>query len=165
MADLRETIAAAMKDALKAKDQTALATMRLISAALKDRDIAARGSGNQDGITDEEILSMMQTMIKQRNESAKMYRDGNRPELADAEEAEIGIIPGFLPAQLGEAEITASVCARPRKYFDKKASRELSTPPEKATSAPGHSLNQSRSLFKSLISRKLASNFTTVNLD
>ena len=72
MADLREGIATAMKDALKAKDQTALATMRLISAALKDRDIAARGSGNQDGITDEEILSMMQTMIKQRTESAKM---------------------------------------------------------------------------------------------
>jgi uncharacterized protein YqeY len=111
MADLREGIAAAMKDALKAKDQTALATMRLISAALKDRDIAARGSGNQDGITDEEILSMMQTMIKQRTESAKMYRDGNRPELAEAEEAEIGIITGFLPAQLGEAEITAAIDA------------------------------------------------------
>ena len=109
MADLREGIATAMKDALKAKDQTALATMRLISAALKDRDIAARGSGNQDGITDEEILSMMQTMIKQRTESAKMYRDGNRPELAEAEEAEIGIITGFLPAQLGEAEITAAI--------------------------------------------------------
>ena len=109
MLNLRETIAAAMKDALKAKDQTALATMRLISAALKDRDIAARGSGNQDGISDEEILSMMQTMIKQRNESAKMYRDGNRPELADAEEAEIRIITGFLPTQLGEAEIKAAI--------------------------------------------------------
>lgn len=111
MANLREDIASAMKDALKAKDQTALATMRLISAALKDRDIAARGSGNQDGIPDEEILSMMQTMIKQRNESAKMYRDGNRPELAEAEEAEIQIITGFLPAQLGEAEMTAAIDA------------------------------------------------------
>jgi uncharacterized protein YqeY len=109
MANLREDIASAMKDALKAKDQTALATMRLISAALKDRDIAARGSDNQDGIPDEEILSMMQTMIKQRNESAKMYRDGNRPELAKAEEAEIQIITGFLPAQLGEAEMTAAI--------------------------------------------------------
>ena len=109
MANLREDIASAMKDALKAKNQTALATMRLISAALKDRDIAARGSGNQDGISDEEILSMMQTMIKQRNESAKMYRDGNRPELAEAEEAEIQIITGFLPAQLGEAERTAAI--------------------------------------------------------
>ena len=63
MANLREEIASAMKNALKAKDQAALATMRLISAALKDRDIAARGNGNQDGIGDDEILSMMQTMI------------------------------------------------------------------------------------------------------
>lgn len=109
MANLREEIAAAMKAALKAKDQAALATMRLISAALKDRDIAARGGGNQDGIGDEEILSMMQTMIKQRTESAKMYRDGNRPELAEAEEAEIEIITRFLPAQLGEAEISAAI--------------------------------------------------------
>ena len=111
MANLREDIATAMKDALKAKDQTALATMRLISAALKDRDIAARGSGNQDGISDEEILSMMQTMIKQRNESAKMYRDGNRPELAEGEEAEIQIIIGFLPAQLGDVEMTTVIDA------------------------------------------------------
>ena len=104
MATLREDIAAAMKEAMKAKDQAALATLRLISAALKDRDIAARGNGNQDGIGDDEILSMLQTMIKQRSESAKMYRDGNRPELADAEEAEIVIVTGFLPPQLDEAE-------------------------------------------------------------
>ena len=111
MANLREDIASAMKDALKAKDQAALATMRLISAALKDRDIAARGNGNHDGIADDEILSMMQTMIKQRIESAKMYREGNRPELADAEEAEIRIISEFLPAQLGEADIAAAIAA------------------------------------------------------
>ena len=111
MANLREDIASAMKDALKAKDQAALATMRLISAALKDRDIAARGNGNHDGIADDEILSMMQTMIKQRTESAKMYREGNRPELADAEEAEIRIISEFLPAQLGEADIAAAITA------------------------------------------------------
>ena len=109
MANLREEIASAMKNAMKAKDQAALATMRLISAALKDRDIAARGNGNHDGIGDDEILSMMQTMIKQRTDSAKMYRDGNRPELAEAEEAEITIITGFLPAQLGEAEIEAAI--------------------------------------------------------
>lgn len=111
MVNLREDIASAMKGALKAKDQTALATMRLISAALKDRDIAARGNGNHDGIADDEILSMMQTMIKQRTESAKMYREGNRPELADAEEAEIRIISDFLPAQLGEADIAAAITA------------------------------------------------------
>jgi len=111
MANLREDVAAAMKDALKAKDQAALATMRLISAALKDRDIAARGNGNPDGIGDDEILSMMQTMIKQRTESAKMYRDGGRPELAEAEEAEIQIITGFLPTQLGAAEVDAAIAA------------------------------------------------------
>ena len=108
MATLREDIASAMKDAMKAKDQAALATLRLISAALKDRDIAARSNGNQDGISDDEILSMLQTMIKQRHESAKMYRDGNRPELAESEEAEIAIITGFLPAQLGAAEVACS---------------------------------------------------------
>ena len=111
MANLREDISAAMKTALKAKDQIALATLRLISAALKDRDIAARGNGNQDGIGDDEILSMMQTMIKQRTDSAKMYRDGNRPELAEAEEAEITIITGFLPAQLDHAEVDAAIAA------------------------------------------------------
>jgi len=111
MANLREDISVAIKTALKAKDQAALATLRLISAALKDRDIAARGNGNQDGISDDEILSMMQTMIKQRTDSAKMYRDGNRPELAEAEEAEITIITGFLPAQLDDAQVDEAIAA------------------------------------------------------
>jgi uncharacterized protein YqeY len=77
---MRENIAAAMKQALKDKDQAALGTMRLIMAALKDRDIAARGNGNPDGISDDDILGLLQTMIKQRTESAKMYNDGGRPE-------------------------------------------------------------------------------------
>ena len=106
---MRETITAAMKQALKDKDQTALSTMRLIMAALKDRDIAARGNGNLDGISDGDILGMLQTMIKQRSESAKMYRDGNRPELADAEDAEIAIIQGFLPVQLSAEEMQEAV--------------------------------------------------------
>ena len=72
MATLREDIASAMKEAMKAKDQAALATLRRISAALKDRDIAARGNGNHEGISDDEILSMLQTMIKQRHESASV---------------------------------------------------------------------------------------------
>ena len=104
-----ERITDAMKQALKAKDQAALGTMRLIMAALKDRDIAARGNGNQDGISDDDILSMLQTMIKQRNESAKMYRDGDRMELAKAEEAEIAIIQSFLPAQLDEVAMNAAI--------------------------------------------------------
>ena len=108
---MRERITDAMKQALKAKDQAALGTMRLIMAALKDRDIAARGNGNQDGISDDDILSMLQTMIKQRNESAKMYRDGDRMELAQAEEAEIAIIQSFLPAQLDEVAMNAAIKA------------------------------------------------------
>ena len=106
---MRETISAAMKQALKDKDQTALSTMRLIMAALKDRDVAARGNGNLDGISDGDILGLLQTMIKQRTESAKMYRDGGRPELADAEDAEIVIIQGFLPVQLTADELQEAV--------------------------------------------------------
>ena len=106
---MRENIANALKEALKAKDQVALSTMRLISAALKDRDIAARGNDNPDGISVEEILSMLQTMIKQRSESAKLYRDGDRPELADSEEAEIEIIKRFLPTQLSLDETRQAI--------------------------------------------------------
>ena len=102
---MRENIANALKEALKAKDQVALSTMRLIVAALKDRDIVARGNDNPDGISDEEILGMLQTMIKQRTESAKLYRDGDRPELAANEEAEIEIIKNFMPVQLSADEM------------------------------------------------------------
>jgi uncharacterized protein len=108
---MRENIAAAAKQALKDKDQVALGTMRLIMAALKDRDIAARGNGNSDGISDGDILGLLQTMIKQRTESAKMYNDGGRPELAAAEEAEIAIIRGFLPAQLSDDEMKLAIAA------------------------------------------------------
>ena len=108
---MRENIAAAMKQALKEKDQVALSTMRLIMAALKDRDIAARGNGNPDGISDGDILGLLQTMIKQRNESAKIYRDGKRPELAEAEEAEITIIKSFLPAQLDDEEMRTAIAS------------------------------------------------------
>ena len=106
---MRIHIATAMKQALRNKDQIALGTMRLILAALKDRDIAARGNGNPDGISDDEIFGLLQTMIKQRNESAKMYRDAGRPALADAEEAEIAIIKGFLPTQLNDEEMQAAI--------------------------------------------------------
>ena len=108
---MRENISNALKEALRAKDRVALSTMRLIAAALKDRDIAARGNDNPDGISDDEILGMLQTMIKQRTESAKMYRDGDRPELAASEEAEIEIIKNFLPAQLSTNEMTEAIAA------------------------------------------------------
>ena len=106
---MRERIAQAMKDALKSKDQATLSTIRLIVAALKDRDIAARSDNNHDGISDDEILSMLQTMIKQRNESAKMYEDGGHPELADAEKAEIVLIQQFLPEQLSKDDIEKAI--------------------------------------------------------
>ena len=106
---MRDKIAGAMRKALKNKDQQVLSTVRLIMAALKDRDIAARGSGNPDGISDEDILGMLQTMIKQRNESAKMYREGSRPELAVTEEQEIEIIKTFMPAQLTEEEMQQAI--------------------------------------------------------
>lgn len=109
--DKRTEINAALKDAMKAKDEVATGTIRLIVAAMKDRDIAARGTGNADGIGDAELLSMMQTMIKQRLESADVYKKAGRPELAAREEAEIEIIKRFLPQQMSEAEIRDKVAA------------------------------------------------------
>ena len=107
--DKREEFNAALKDALKNKDQTVLSTVRLITAALKDRDIAARGQGKADGIDEAEILSMLQSMIKQRQESAKTYCDAGREELAEREEAEIEVIQRFLPAQLSDDEGGAAI--------------------------------------------------------
>jgi uncharacterized protein YqeY len=102
---------AALKEAMKNKDQTALSTIRLILAALKDRDIAARTSSNSEGIDNTEILSLLQSMVKQRQESAKIYCDAGREELAEREEAEIHIIQGFLPKQLSAEEVSAAIDA------------------------------------------------------
>ena len=107
--DKRSEFNAALKEALKAKDQTAMSTIRLILAALKDRDIAARGQGKADGVDENEILSMLQSMIKQRQESAKVYCDAGREELAEREEAEIEVIQKFLPQQLGEEDVSAAI--------------------------------------------------------
>jgi len=107
--DKRSELNAAMKDAMKNKNQTALSTIRLITAAMKDRDIAARGNGKADGIEDDEILSMLQSMIKQRQESAQTYCDAGREELAEREEAEIEVIKKFLPQQLAEEEVNAAI--------------------------------------------------------
>ena len=106
---MRDKISSSMKDALKAGDKVALSTIRLIAAALKDRDITARGNGISEGISDNEILLMLQTMIKQRRESSVMYRDAGRNELAETEELEIKIIEEFLPEQLGEDEIKVAI--------------------------------------------------------
>lgn len=106
---LRQDLPQALKTALKEKDERAVSTLRLILAALKDRDIAARGKGEDGGIGDDEILQMLQTMVKQRRESIELYEKGGRLELADQEREEIGIIERFLPAQLGDDEIARAV--------------------------------------------------------
>ena len=93
-----------MKDAMRSKDHVALATIRLILAALKDKDIVARGEGKVEGIPDNEILSMLQSMIKQRKESSKTYAEAERYDLAEREETEIKVIEQFLPKQFGESE-------------------------------------------------------------
>ena len=105
MTDKRTEITAAMKDAMKAKDELTLSTTRLILSKMKDLDIEDRVKGNPNGIGDAQILSMMQGMIKQRQESAKVYIEGKRPELAEKENNEIKIIEKFLPSQLSDAEI------------------------------------------------------------
>jgi len=99
---LRNQLNDALPTAMKAKDSRAVGTVRLILAALKDRDIAARGKGNTEGIDETEILQMLQTMIKQRNESIEMYEKGYRMELAQQEREEIEIIRRFLPEQMTE---------------------------------------------------------------
>ncbi|MCK5622351.1 MAG: GatB/YqeY domain-containing protein [Alphaproteobacteria bacterium] len=106
---LRESLKDELKKSMLAKEQRATATLRLILAALKDRDIAGRSKGQTDGIGEDEILSMLQTMIKQRRESIEMYNKGGREELAKQEEEEIGIIERFLPAQMDDAAIEAAI--------------------------------------------------------
>ncbi len=106
---LREKFKDMLKDAMKSRNERATATLRLIQAALKDRDIAARGRGKMDGIDEAEILSMLQTMIKQRKESISHFEKGGRLELAQQEQEEIAVIEGFLPKQMGDAEAAKAV--------------------------------------------------------
>jgi len=106
---LRNELSEALPTAMKAKDQRAVSTVRLILAALKDRDIAARGKGNTDGIEENEILQMLQTMIKQRNESIEMYEKGARMELAQQEREEIEVIKRFLPKQMTEDDAAKAI--------------------------------------------------------
>lgn len=102
---LRDKFQEQLKVAMHARDELAASTLRLIIAAMKDRDIAARSKGNWDGIPEDEILSMLQSMIKQRHESIKMYDIGKRADLAEREAAEIRVIETFLPKQLSEDEV------------------------------------------------------------
>lgn len=105
---LREDLQNALKEAMKAKDMTTVSAVRLIIAGQKEKDVIARGAGKECA-SDADLLSMMQTMIKQRTESAKIYKEGNRPELATKEEAEIAVIERFLPKQLNEEETKKAI--------------------------------------------------------
>lgn len=107
---MRERLSAALKEALRAGDKQRLSTIRLIQAALKDKDIEARGAGKGE-TSEEEILSLLQKLIKQRQESAKIYAENGRAELAEQENAEAAIIASFLPVQLDETETDAAIVA------------------------------------------------------
>jgi uncharacterized protein YqeY len=106
---LRERLSDAVKEAMKARQQKRLSTLRLVTAALKDRDIANRTEESREGISDDEILSLLAKMIKQREESAETYDKGGRPELAAGEREEIGIIREFMPKQMTDDDVTAAV--------------------------------------------------------
>lgn len=101
----REEFSEKLKESQKSKDTIAISTIRLILAALKDRDIAVREKGNSQGVEDAEILQMLQSMIKQRHESSKTYSDAGRCDLAEREEAEIDVIRSFMPKQLSDQEV------------------------------------------------------------
>ena len=107
---LREQINDGLKTAMKAKDEKVrVATLRLINAAIKDRDIAARGKDCCDGASDDEILALLSKMVKQREESAAAFEKGCRPELAEQERAEIDVIREFLPKQMSDEETQSAV--------------------------------------------------------
>lgn len=106
---LREQFNEQMKEAMKAKDTRRLSTLRMILAGLKDKDIANRTETSREGISDDEILSFLSKMIKQREDSMTAFVVGNRPELADAERAEIEIIREFMPRQMSEEDAKAAI--------------------------------------------------------
>ncbi len=106
---MREKLNIALKEAMKAKDTRKVGTLRLILAAIKDRDIAARSEDRMEGVSDDEILQILQKMVKQRRESFTTYEEAGRLDLAEQEQEEIEIIDSFLPRQMSEDEIKAAV--------------------------------------------------------
>lgn len=105
---LRDEINTSLKEAMKAQDKRRLGTLRLVNAAIKDRDIEARGHG-KDPLSNDELLGLLAKMIKQREESAKVYEEAGRVDLATQEREEIAVIQSFLPAQMSEAESQAAI--------------------------------------------------------
>mgnify|MGYP000719138014 CR=1 FL=1 len=137
---LREQLSSALKTALKEKNERAVSTTRLILASLKDRDIAARSSGNMDGIADDEILKLLQSMVKQRNESISMYEKGGRLELAEQEAQEIEVIKSFLPEQMSDADIEKAVDDLNAKVAAAGSGNIIGDIPGDQSSVTGHSL-------------------------
>jgi len=109
--DLRTRLTTALKEAMKNKEAARLSTLRLINAAIKDREIARRGEGDDAGVSDADILGILGKMVKQRHESARAYEEAGRLELAQKELAEIKVIEEFLPRQLDEEETEKAVTA------------------------------------------------------
>jgi uncharacterized protein YqeY len=107
---LRDNINTAVKDAMKARDERQVATLRMMNAAIKNADIEARGQGKEP-LNEADLMSLFQKMIKQRQESAELYDKGGRPELAAAERAEIAIIQTYLPKQMSDAEAGSAISA------------------------------------------------------
>ncbi|MAC76847.1 MAG: aspartyl-tRNA amidotransferase subunit B [Rhodobacteraceae bacterium] len=107
--DMRARVNGALKQAMKDKAAERLATLRLINAAIKDREIAQRGDGEESVVTDADVLAILGKMVKQRQESARVYEEGGRLDLAERETAEIGVIEEFLPRQLAEDEVDAAI--------------------------------------------------------
>jgi uncharacterized protein len=108
---LRTRLDEGLKAALRARDERATSTLRLILAALKDRDIAERGKGNPTGLSDEQILTLLQSMIKQRQESIRLYRQGGREDLAEQEAGEIAVIEQFMPPRMDQRGMEEAVTA------------------------------------------------------
>ena len=106
---LRQRFTDDMKNAMREKDTLRLSTVRMILAKLKDKDIEARPSGNMDGISEADILRMLETMIKQRQESAEMYRGGGSMDAAAKEEAEVALIQAYMPKALSVEESAAAI--------------------------------------------------------
>lgn len=106
---IRSQLADALKQAMRDRDRASVSTIRMMLAGLKDRDIAARGTGNDKGIDDSQLLEMLQKMIKQREESIEMYEKGGRQDLVAKERQETEIIRRFMPQQMTDAELAAAV--------------------------------------------------------
>jgi uncharacterized protein YqeY len=107
---LRDDINKSLTEAMKAKNERAVSTLRMVNSTLKNADIEARGAG-KPALGDAEVISALQKMIKQRQESAELYKQGNRPELVKQEEEEIAIISGYLPKQMSDADVAAAIDA------------------------------------------------------